>query len=243
MITLPAWAVSAAILLEEDQPLSIDTLVQRVTNTALSGLGKKGLRPAATLAVQLRQGTTPDLFDFDADGRVKLRNRDAARRNAKVMKALAAMSDLQQPDSTLPEDLADIQRRNIDDTTKKALVNARLGQGRFRKAVLQRWDDCCAVTGSVTQRAIRASHIKPWRAATDAERLDPDNGIPLIANLDVLFDAGLISFDSRGTMVVSSELAAPERDILGLVEKALRREPTARAVEYLAYHHDHVFRK
>ena len=120
-------------------------------------------------------------------------------------------------DSTLAEDLHEITARNIDATTKAALVSARIGQGRFRADVLRLWGNRCAVTRSVTQKAIRASHITPWRESTDEERLDPYNGLPLLANLDALFDAGLISFDPSGKMLISSQLTAAERGIFGLV--------------------------
>src|ERR1019366_6901961 len=87
----------------------------------------------------------------------------------------------------LHDDLSDIeQQQGIDSTTKRALFNARLGQGKFRTQVLESWGNCCSVTGSVVQPAIRASHIKPWRESSNAERLDRNNGLPLIASLDAL---------------------------------------------------------
>ena len=145
--------------------------------------------------------------------------------------------------STLTEDLKSIQRQKIEATTKEALVNARVGQGLFRSQVLQLWGHCCAVTHSVTLDAIRASHIKPWRSSTDDERLDPNNGIPLVASLDALFDAGLISFESSGRMIVSSKLSTAERQIFGIVEEAMTKNPTEKAAEYLAYHRNDVFHK
>ncbi len=40
--------------------------------------------------------------------------------------------------------------------------------------------------------------------ATFAEALSPHNGIALIASLHALFDAGFITFESTGQMLVSS---------------------------------------
>jgi hypothetical protein len=135
------------------------------------------------------------------------------------------------------QDLKEIdQERNVDPTTKKALVDARLGQGLFRTKVLHSWGNCCSVTGSTIQAAIRASHIKPWRESSNSERLYPDNGLPLIASLDALFDAGLISFESSGKLIVSSKVSTTERDIFRIREMELRKEPTAGMREYLAYH-------
>src|SRR5262249_54303546 len=108
-------------------------------------------------------------------------------------------------------------------TTRRLLIEARLGQGRFRTDLIKRWDGACAVTGCRVQDILRASHIKPWRLANNRERLDPANGLLLSANMDALFDAGLVTFDSRGKMIVSSSLSAGERKRLGLPSDLIRR--------------------
>ena len=77
------------------------------------------------------------------------------------------------PEDSLIEDINDIKDSNRDSTTKEALVKARKGQGVFRTQVLQRWGNACAVTGSLTLNAIRASHIKPWRQSSDADASIP----------------------------------------------------------------------
>jgi hypothetical protein len=131
-------------------------------------------------------------------------------------------------------------------STKESLIDARLGQGKFRSDVLRLWDNCCAVTGSSLLEAIRASHIKPWRDSSDEERLDPANGLPLAAHLDALFDAGLITFDDSGAGIVSSLLAGAERRIYGLSNISLKKLPakTAKSTRmYLQIHRSTVFRK
>lgn len=142
----------------------------------------------------------------------------------------------------LSEDIEDILKKKIDSTTKETLVNARVGQGTFRSQVLQLWNDRCCVTGSTTIDAIRASHIKPWRDSTDKERLNPYNGLPLTASLDALFDAGLISFESSGTLIVSRLLSERERNIFQVKLRSLTKDPNESTTEYLAYHRKHVFR-
>lgn len=146
-------------------------------------------------------------------------------------------------DGKLTEDLRAIGRQKIDSTTKEALVNTRVGQGLFRSQVLKAWGNRCAVTRSATLDAIRASHIKPWRSSSNDERLDPDNGLPLVASFDALFDAGLISFDLNGKMLVSSILSAAERSIFSIIERKLEGAPSKATAEFLSYHHKNVFRK
>lgn len=125
-------------------------------------------------------------------------------------------------------------------TDKATLIMARLGQGKYRRELLSLWGNRCAVTGIAVSQVLRASHAKPWRDSDDKERLDPNNGLPLVANLDALFDAGLIGFDADGQMRVSNELN--DREILTGIPPKLRDKPTPAQASYLAEHLDSVFR-
>jgi hypothetical protein len=139
--------------------------------------------------------------------------------------------------STLATDIKNIVSTEIaHPTTLQTLVDARVGQGKFRSEVLHLWNHRCAVTGSSILDAIRASHIKPWRDSTDFERLDPNNGLPLVANLDALFDAGLISFSTSGEMLVSSKLSDAEREIFDVMDKKLSKPPSSATAKYLIQH-------
>lgn len=120
-------------------------------------------------------------------------------------------------------------------------VQARRGQGKFRQYLLEVWGGACAVTGLACTEVLRASHIKPWAEATAKQRLDSNNGLLLEANLDALFDRGLISFDERGEMLVSGRLASAHKEWLG-VPRSLRFVNSELA-EYLAYHQRHVFQQ
>lgn len=144
---------------------------------------------------------------------------------------------------SLPEDLDRmVSDKDLHQTTKQALIAARVGQGKFRDDVLKLWNNRCCVTDSVTERAIRASHIKPWRDSTNQERLDPANGLPLVASLDALFDAGLISFEDSGVMCISKDLSLSERQIYGVVNGSLRKAPSPKTAEFLRLHRMHRFK-
>ncbi len=100
-------------------------------------------------------------------------------------------------------------------TEIERLIRQRIGQERYREALLAYWGGACAVTGVTVTEALRASHAKPWAACTDdAERLDAFNGFLLLANLDALFDRFLISFDDTGHLLTSARLS--QSDLLGL---------------------------
>ena len=59
----------------------------------------------------------------------------------------------------------------IGPTFREQIVKARRGQGVFRANVLLH-ETCCRVTLVDDPRHLKASHIKPWRDATDNQRLD-----------------------------------------------------------------------
>ncbi|AOY97685.1 hypothetical protein BKK79_37815 (plasmid) [Cupriavidus sp. USMAA2-4] len=140
--------------------------------------------------------------------------------------------------SSLPGDLADIDaRRTLDGTTRTRLIDARLGQGQFRQDVEAAWHHRCAVTEIGARAVLRASHIQPWARSNDTQRLDPHNGLLLCANLDALFDRGLISFADDGTLLIHARLRGEPVEELGLEElTGLVRTPSFRQQQYLAIH-------
>jgi putative restriction endonuclease len=94
---------------------------------------------------------------------------------------------------------------SIPETQRLQLAKARIGQGLFRKRVML-VDPHCRVTGVDDPRLIIASHIKPWREASNAERINGFNGIMLSPHVDALFDERLISFEDDGKMLVHRSL-------------------------------------
>lgn len=132
-------------------------------------------------------------------------------------------------------DITAILRSDSAPTSKEASILARVGQGAFRSEVLALWENSCAVTGATL--ALRASHIKPWRECDNFERLDPNNGLPLVATLDSLFDATLISFDIDGRILLAGTLTEREQKCLSIDgEMRLRRKPSTETESYLKEH-------
>lgn len=116
-----------------------------------------------------------------------------------------------EPNTEVLADLDEIARDSaLKDTVRIQLARARIGQGFFRRQVLLR-DGCCKVTGVEEKRLLIASHIKPWREASNSERLDGDNGLALSPHVDALFDEHLMSFEDDGRILIHSSLP---RDVL-----------------------------
>lgn len=91
-------------------------------------------------------------------------------------------------------------------STTQALVNLRIGQNFFRRAVLANFEDTCCITGIADPRLLTASHIKPWSMDT-TNRHNPANGLLLSATLDRAFDRGLITIDLNHRVHVSMQLS------------------------------------
>ena len=108
-----------------------------------------------------------------------------------------------------------------NETERRGLVTSRVGQGYYRNQILSRWGSKCAVTGLSITTVLIASHIHPWKDATDEERLDVGNGILLSPNLDALFDKHLISFEDNGSILISELLNESERNVLGIAGLSL----------------------
>lgn len=125
----------------------------------------------------------------------------------------------------------------IGGTEIERLVRQRVGQNKFRVAMLDYWGGACAVTGVAIPEALRASHAQPWaECATDAERLDVFNGFLLNANLDALFDRFLISFDEQGVLMIAPCLAEQDLQRLGITPGMRLRWVGVQHQPYLARH-------
>lgn len=133
-------------------------------------------------------------------------------------------------------ELADLPA-GIVGTEVERLVRQRVGQSKFRDALLDYWGGACAVTGVAIPEVLRASHAKPWaECASDAERLDVFNGFLLSANLDALFDRFLISFDEQGVLVVSPTLIGADLLSLGIASGMKLRWINTLHKPFLALH-------
>lgn len=157
------------------------------------------------------------------------------RRAASLSRALPsqAANDYQQ---AVAAELAELPA-GIAGTEVERMVRQRVGQNKFRDAMLDYWGGACAVTGVAIPEVLRASHAKPWaECATDAERLDVFNGFLLSANLDALFDRFLISFDEHGVLVTAPALASIDLRSLGISPGMKLRWVNALHQPYLKTH-------
>ncbi len=129
-------------------------------------------------------------------------------------------------------------------TETEETVKQRVGQDVYREALMNYWKGACAVTNSTIPEILRASHAKPWKGCSSAEeRLDVYNGFLLSANLDALFDKGLITFDDDGNIMLSSQLNESNLKRVGIYPDMRLRWIDAHHLPYLQYHREHVWKK
>ena len=128
-------------------------------------------------------------------------------------------------------------------TEKEAIILSRRGQGEFRRKIIQRYKTCI-ITGISDTRLLVASHIKPWRNATNSERLSSENGLLLSPLYDKLFDLGLITFKTNGNIVVSEKLLDKDKKLIDIDEHYNYIKVTSEELrKNIEYHNDIIFLK
>ncbi|GAA5192742.1 HNH endonuclease signature motif containing protein [Ferrimonas gelatinilytica] len=147
-----------------------------------------------------------------------------------------------------------IEDSDLSASERESQVMARIGQGKFRKDVINLWGgEKCAVTLVNVKEMLIASHIKAWKnCETKEERLDGANGILLCAHLDKLFDYHLITFlpeKSHYALTASEALDIKQLKGMGVEEGTelstthLDRGALKRFEGYMAHHNAEFERK
>lgn len=141
-------------------------------------------------------------------------------------------------DQSASDDLAMHEKDlvTLPETERESVIKARIGQGIFRKELIEMWEGACAVTGVRLPNLLRASHIKPWRFSTNSERTNRYNGLLLLPQYDHLFDKGFISFDDDGHIVTSRALDQIPPSQLGINENDRLRSLSDPHLAFLRYH-------
>ena len=131
---------------------------------------------------------------------------------------------------------------SLKETERDALIKSRVGQGVFRKQLIEKYNSSCIITGINEKRLLIASHIKPWAVSTNEERLSAENGLLLSPTFDKLFDCGLITFADTGKIIISSQIS---NEVVGKLhiskDDVFDLKPSQQMRLNLEYHRDVVF--
>jgi 5-methylcytosine-specific restriction enzyme A len=137
-----------------------------------------------------------------------------------------------------PFDIQNLILPNV--TERKGLVTSRVGQGAYRKSILHRWEYKCAVTNFSNPKILIASHIVPWKYASDEQRLDVDNGILLSPTFDALFDKHFISFENSGQIILTDSISSQNYSNLKITGKEKIIGLSDRNKNYLEKHRSQI---
>lgn len=108
-------------------------------------------------------------------------------------------------------ELLNIEEEYEEGKTRSAVVQVRINQARFRKAVLASYNATCCISGLRHEKLVIASHIVPWSEDTK-NRLNPQNGLCLSALHDRAYDQGLITVMPDFTVRISKALQPQKED-------------------------------
>ncbi len=133
--------------------------------------------------------------------------------------------------------------KTLSTKVKNTLINSRIGQGDYRKKLLE---ECpyCPFTMVSDERLLVASHIKPWALSDDKEKVDPKNGFLFTPTFDRLFDRGFITFEDDKTLVVSPWISPMNQKRLGIYTgKTIDKLPLDdKRIKYLEFHREYIFK-
>ena len=107
----------------------------------------------------------------------------------------------------------DVTLTDFTGETRQAIVQQRIKQNFFRRAVLASYRDRCCISGVSDSRLLVASHIVPW-SVDKTNRLNPSNGLCLSAIHDKAFDSHLFTLSNDWRVILSGRIKASKDTFL-----------------------------
>ena len=163
---------------------------------AITSTGRRGLGNASALDREIW-----DAFHADWEG---------------LALACHALRAKLSPDAVDPEADSGVALDDYVGETRRVLMQQRVKQAFFRRAVLASYRGRCCMSQLADARLLVASHIVPWRD-DKANRLNPSNGLCLSAIHDKAFDKGLISLTDDLQILVSAQVKRADDPFLNQV--------------------------
>lgn len=113
--------------------------------------------------------------------------------------------------------------------------NVRIGQVKWRKKLLENYDNKCALCDIIDTDLLVASHIKTWSKSKQSEKIDLSNGIILCVLHDKLFDKGKIGISNSYEVLFSKSLNFKQNGIDTDIKFSIPSE-NAPKMKYLKEH-------
>ncbi len=140
----------------------------------------------------------------------------------------------------------EISDSDLKKTTKEIIIQARIGQGKYRQDIIKELAHCI-ITNVDDTKLLVASHIKPWaKCDSNQERIDKYNGLLLTPTYDKLFDNGLITIEKLNKNENAKILISPYLSEYNIARLQIPLECqlnfNIKRCEYLEYHKKNIFK-
>lgn len=198
---------------------------------AITATGRAGLGNASSLDQEIWN-------EFHADWEALAVECTELRTAIAIDKGTSATAVLEENETTGLEDFTG--------ETRAVVIQQRIKQHFFRRAVLSSYRGRCCMSGLSDARLIVASHIVPW-SKDKRNRLNPSNGLCLSAIHDKSFDAGLITLSDNLKIIIAKQIVRSEdslvRQIFWPIEGRTIEAPErfAPSPEFVARHRNEIF--
>ena len=130
----------------------------------------------------------------------------------------------------------------VADTKKRDQYLHRVYKNLLKEEVEDKYETPKCMVEKLAYPSLVASHIKPFIQSDDIEAYDPNNGLLLSRNFDILFDQGYITFEDDGCIRCSNEL---DQEVSRYISEYRLDKNFINNMRlgYLGYHRENVFRK
>lgn len=130
----------------------------------------------------------------------------------------------------------------IEDISKRDPYLHRLYKNELKEESNDKLGNTKCMLENLSYPSLVASHIKPFIKSNNEEAYDPNNGLLLSRNMDILFDQGYISFNDDGTIIYSPKLTKDVTKHLNnyKLDNIFINE---NRIQYFDYHRNNVFKK
>lgn|GEM_PF-2785875 len=199
-------------------------------------VGQLGEQQALFRAVTFRRDYAKSLLPTTQDDTYRIKLSDHIEELNSILEYISDLKD----EADVFFFLGSLNNPHLDNTSKKQMLDIRVGQNKFRRLILSYWNNKCAVTGS--SLFVTAGHIKPWKDSDNSERIDVFNGLALSPVYDKAFDKGYISFDKNGNILISNKLSH-DAELLGINKYIQISNLHFLHQKYLEWHRNFIFIK
>ena len=135
----------------------------------------------------------------------------------------------------------DVQVSLLEKSNKRDGYLHRIYKNQLKEQARELFGEVKCMLECLAYPSLVASHIKPFINSQPHEAYDPNNGLLLSRNMDILFDQGYISFLDNGRILCVDSLTNEVKEYLKsyILNSTFLND---KRLEYLRYHRKNIFK-